>query len=83
MTKGEEVQVLVDYDLFETNIKDEIGIYLSTAKTTGKHLIYFPVNEEWAELTDDQISRVATGKVSKKNKEFSDRVKTMVVTYGV
>ena len=82
MTKGEEVQVLVDYDLFETNIKDEIGIYLSTAKTTGKQLIYFPVNEEWAELTDDQISRVAAGKVSKKNKEFSDRVKTMVVTYG-
>ncbi len=76
------MKVLVDYDLFDTNIKDEIGIYLTTAKTTGKHLIYFPVNEEWAELSDEQIQRVTDGKVLKKNKDFSDRVKTMVVTYG-
>lgn len=82
MIRGEEVKVLVDYDLFDTNIKDEIGIYLTTAKTTGKHLIYFPVNEEWAELSDEQIQRVTDGKVLKKNKDFSDRVKTMVVTYG-
>lgn len=82
MVKGEEVKVLIDYDLFDTNIKGEIGIYLRTAASTGKHLIYFPVNEEWAELRSNEIERVTDGQVFKKNKDFSDRVKTMVVTYG-
>ena len=83
MTRGEEVKVLVDYDLFDTNIKDEIGIFLRTAPDTGKHLIYFAINEEWAELSDDQIERIHPDYVTTENKRFISNVKTMVVTYGV
>ena len=82
MKKGEEVRVLVDYDLFDQNVKDEIGIYVKTSEATGKHLVYFSINEEWGEFTDDQIERLKPGKVPKKNKEWSSNIRTMTVTYG-
>jgi len=82
MKKGEEVRVLIDYDLFDFNVKDEVGIYIKTSEETGKHLVYFSANEEWAEFTDEQIKRLKPGKVSKKNKEWSSNVRTMTVTYG-
>tara|TARA_B100000963_G_scaffold344298_1_gene347016 strand:- start:377 stop:628 length:252 start_codon:yes stop_codon:yes gene_type:complete len=82
MKKGEEVRVLVDYDLFDQNVKDEIGVYIKTSKVNGKHLTYFPINQEWAELTDEQIERIHPDYVTIENKRFVSLVKTMVVTYG-
>jgi hypothetical protein len=82
MKRGEEVVVIVDYDLFDLNVKGEKGVYLRTDETSGKHLIYFPVNGEWADLPDDHIKRHRPGKVSRKNKEFVALVKTMPTTYG-
>jgi hypothetical protein len=82
MKRGEEVVVIVDYDLFDLNVKGEKGVYLKTDEVSGKHLIYFPVNGEWADLPDDHIKRHRPGKVSRKNKEFVDLVKTMPTTYA-
>lgn len=82
MLRGEEVKVLVDYDLFEVNIKGEKGVFLKTDKNTGKHLIYFPINGEWAELAGDCVERTNPGKVSRKNKKFIKHIKEMATTYG-
>ena len=82
MTRGEEIRVLEKYDLFDVNIKGEKGIYLSTDKTTGKHLVYFSINGEYAELPDDFIKRLDPGKVSLENQEFVDRIKTMKIPYA-
>lgn len=82
MTRGEEIKVLVDYDLFDLNIKGEVGIFLRTGASNGKHLTYFPVNGEWAELSDDQVERIHPDYVTTENKQFVSRIKTMVVTYG-
>jgi len=82
MIRGEEVKVLVDYDLFDLNVKGEKGVYLRTDETTGKHLIYFPVNGEWADLPDDHIKQTRPGKVTRKNKAFVKLVKLMPTTYG-
>ena len=82
MTRGEEVRVVKDYDLFNLNIKGEKGIYLKTDEKTGKHLVYFPVNGEWADLPDDYVKQTKPGKVSRKNKKFVSLIKVMPVTYG-
>ena len=81
MTRGEEVKVLVDYDLFDTNIKGETGVYLKTSSTTKKYLVYFSVNDEWAELSEEQVERVNPGKVSSANKQIVSSIDTMVTTY--
>ena len=77
MVRGESVEVLVDYDLFDNNINGNVGIFLKTDTFSGKHLIYFPDFSEWAELKSDQIRRRKPGFVPKKNREFIDRVKTL------
>ena len=77
MTKGESVLVIKDYDLFDENIKGCKGIYIKTDKTTGKYLIYFPINQEWADMTPDLVKRVKPGFVNKKNKDFVKNVKTL------
>lgn len=82
MTRGEELRVIVDYDLFDLNVKDEVGVYLRTGQFNGKHLMYFPVNQEWAELADEQVERIHPDYVTMENKHFVSLVKTMVVTYG-
>ena len=72
MTKGEVVRCIKDYELFDCgNINGEEGGYISYSESNGKHMIYFPKCEEWAELTDDQIERVnKKGYIPKKNKAF-------------
>jgi hypothetical protein len=81
MIRGEEVIVLEDYDLFDLNIKGEKGIYLKTDEISGKHLVYFPVNGEWADLPDDHIKQTKPGKVSRKNKEFVSLIMLMPITF--
>jgi|TARA_B100001094_G_scaffold249520_1_gene246817 hypothetical protein len=82
ITRGEEVKVIVSYDLFDLDIKGEKGIFLKTDEASGKHLVYFPVNGEWAELPSESIKRTRPGKVTRKNKEFINLVKEMPTTYG-
>ena len=80
MKPGEYLKVLVDYNLYGTNLKDLKVIYVKTLEN-GKHLSYFKDNEEWAELSDDQVKRTRPGFVSEKNKKFVDRAKTMVYSF--
>jgi len=82
VTRGEEAQVLTDYDLFGTNIKDETVIYISTSVTNNKHLFYVPLTGEWAELKEEQINWIQPGFISDENREFVSRIKRMVITYG-
>jgi hypothetical protein len=82
MIRGEEVMVIVDYDLFDLNINGEKGVYIKTDKRSGKHLIYFPVNSEWAELPDGSVEQTKPGKVSRKNKKFISSIREMPTTYG-
>lgn len=77
MTKGEGLKVIVDYDLFDININGEVGVYLKTYPRSNKHLVHFPINGEYAELTDDQVERVNPGFATPENKEFSDRIQTL------
>ena len=78
MKKGESVKCIVDYDLFGVNIKGKEGCYIKEDKNTGKCLIWFECNGEWAELKNTQFERMhEKGHVSKKNKEFVKKVKKL------
>ena len=72
IVKGETVIAREDYDLFGVNVNGFVGIFIRKDEHTGRHLIYFPILEEWGEITD--IERVQEGVVSEENKEFADRV---------
>jgi len=76
ITKGEDVMVLVDYDLFDLNVRECRGIYLKTG-STGKYLIYFPINQEWAELLPEQVTRSSPGLVPDENQKFVDRIEEL------
>ena len=72
MTRGEAVRCIEDYELFECgNINGEEGCYICYSESNGKHMVYFPKCQEWAELTDEQIERInKEGYIPKKNKDF-------------
>ena len=80
MKKGEEVKCIVDYDLFDNNINDMVGLYIKTDAHTGKHLIYFKEIEEWAELLDEQIQLVKDNFVSAENEEIAKRIQELRIT---
>ncbi len=80
MTKGEEVKCIVDYNLFDNNINNMIGLYIKTDAHSGKHLIYFKEIEEWAELLDEQIQLVKDNFVSAENEEIAKRIQELRVT---
>ena len=82
MIKGEAVRCIEDYELFECgNINGEEGCYICYSEGNGKHMVYFPKCQEWAELTSEQIERVnEDGHVPKKNKDFIDRVSRLKIT---
>ena len=81
VTKGEEFLVLSDYDLFDLNIKGLKGLYLKTDEASGKYLLRFSENGEYAEVSPVDLERVNPGFVSEKNKEFISNVKTLVYTF--
>jgi|TARA_Y100000114_G_scaffold132407_1_gene131154 hypothetical protein len=70
--KGEAVIAREDYDLFGVNVNGFLGIFIRKDKHTGKHLIYFPILEEWGEIIN--IERVQEGVVSEENQKFANRV---------
>ena len=78
---GESVKVIVDYDLFELNIKGKIGIAVSHSDSNNKYLVYFEENGEWAELLETEFKQVSPGKVPRKNKKFLSTVRRMECTY--
>jgi len=82
MVRGEAVKILVDYDLFDHNAKNEIGIYLKTSEYNSKHLIHFLRLGEWGEFKEEWIERVDPGRVPEVNSDFVSRVRTMVVSYA-
>jgi len=80
-TKGETVRCVVDYDLFDYNIKGEEGCYIKHSETNNKHIIYFPCNQEWAELPQDSFELVnKPGYISSKFKKFIKRVNVLHYT---
>ena len=82
MKRGEAVRCTVDYDLFEVNIKNEEGCFVKADLNTGKSLIWFSCNGEWAELSDEQFELLnKPGHVPARNKEFVDRIKTLEYSY--
>ena len=83
MTKGEAVRCIEDYELFECgNINGEEGCYITYSESSGKHIVYFPQCQEWAELAEDQLERVnKEGYIPKKNKQFIRLVKRMEIEY--
>ena len=76
MTRGEDIRATESYDLFDLDIKGLVGVYISET-STGKHLVYFRENGEWAELLESQFERVSPDKVPKHNMDFISRVRKL------
>ena len=81
VTRGEEFLVLSDYDLFDLNVKGLKGLYLKTDEASGRYLLRFSENGEYAEVDPTDLDRVNPGFVSEENREFVSNVKTMVYTF--
>ena len=81
MRRGEEVRVLVHYDLFGLDLKDKIGMYVATDKSTQKHLCVFEENGEWAELEDSELEFISPGNVPSKNINLAARIKKLEYSY--
>ena len=79
--RGEEFLVLSDYDLFDLNVKGLRGLYLKTDESSGKYLLRFSENGEYAEIDPVNLERVEAGFVSDENQEFVSNIKTMVCTF--
>ncbi len=77
MIRGEAVLVTKDYDLFDYNVNGCSGIYIEMSESTGKHLIYFPINQEWAELSADFFELVDPGKIPDDNLAFIKNVRKL------
>lgn len=75
MVKGETVIVRQEYDLFENQMNGQIGIYLKTNESTGKHLIYFPQIEEFGEI--ENVERVNEGVIEEHNVGIVSRIRTL------
>ena len=79
--KGETVKCVIDYDLFDTNINGKEGCYIRHSETNNKHIIYFPCNGEWAELSSESFELVnKSGYISAKNKRFIKNVRVLEYT---
>ena len=83
MTRGEEVKVLTDYDLFGNSVKDEKAIFIKKDNNTNKCLLYFPDFAEWGELPEGDLLQVNPGHISEESADFVSRIQTMKVTFEV
>ncbi len=82
MTRGETVKCVVDYDLFDKNIKGEEGCFVKYSDFSKKYLIWFPCNGEWAELKEQQFKLVnKPGYVSKKFQDFVSNIRTLEYSF--
>ena len=81
MVRGESVLVVKSYDLFGRDVLDCKGIYIKTDVSSNKHLIFFPVNQEWAEMSDDFIERANPGHIPEDNENFIKNVSTLQYSF--
>ena len=58
--KGEAVVFLEDYNLFDTNLRDQEGMFYKYSTIDGKCLVYVPSVDEWAEPILDSIKQKKT-----------------------
>ena len=79
MKKGQNVKVVIDYDLFDLNVNGLIGIYLKT-DDNGKSLVYFPQNGEYGEFRLEELEP-QLGRIPNDNLEFVSRIRPMTVTF--
>ncbi len=78
MRPGQAIRCVVNYDLFGVNLLGEEGCFVKLDSRSGKSLIWFPCNGEWAELEQIQFEAVNKGNyIPKRYKEFIDTVKTL------
>jgi hypothetical protein len=82
MKRGEAIRCVVDYDLFDVNINGEEGCFIKLDEITGKSLIWFPCNGEWAELEEDQFELVnQPGYIPMRYKDFVSCIKTLEYSF--
>ena len=81
MIRGESVKCLIDYDLFGTNVKDMEGCFVKLDETTGKALVWFSCNEEWAEILLSDLKRLNPDTVCSKYENFISRIRTLEYTF--
>jgi hypothetical protein len=81
MIRGESVLVVKSYDLFDRDVLDCKGIYIKTDTSSSKHLIFFPVNQEWAEMSDEFIERIDPGHIPEDNENFIKNVATLQYSF--
>ena len=81
LVRGESLQPTEDYDLFGTNVNGCKGIYLKTDESTGKLLVFFPINQEWGELLPEQVHRVSPGEIPEDNQNFVNHVATLQYSF--
>ena len=82
MKRGEAVRCIAEYDLFGVNIDGEEGCFVKFDTRSGKSLIWFPCNGEWAELKRDQFELInKPGHVSSKYKDFIKHIKTLEYSF--
>ena len=78
MKRGEAIRCIIDYDLFGTNINGEEGCFVKLDASSKKSLVWFPCNEEWAELEDNQFELVnQPGYVPARYRDFISCIKTL------
>ena len=82
MNRGEAIRCIDDYDLFDLNINGEEGCFIKFSEASGKYLVWFPCNGEWAELREEQFELInKPGYVPAKYRKFVKHVKTLEYTY--
>ena len=60
MKPGTPIKCIEDYDLFDTNMRDQLGCCVCEYTDRGKYLIWFPCNGEYAELSLEQMEEVSS-----------------------
>mgnify|MGYP000229222576 FL=1 len=78
--KGEAVVFLEDYNLFDTNLRDQEGMFYKYSTIDGKCLVYVPSVEEWAEPILDSIKQKKPGHVPRKYANLCKRIRELQIT---
>ena len=78
--KGEAVIFLEDYNLFDTNVRDQEGMFYKYSTIDGKCLVYVSSVEEWAEPTLDSIKQKKPGHVPREYANLCKRIRELRIT---
>lgn len=78
--KGETVIFVEDYNLFDTEMRDQECMFYKYSTTEGKCLVYVPSVEEWAEPTLDSIKQKKPGHITRKYANLCKRIRELQIT---